>query len=30
MKHYYANVPGIGNVVLSRHAQDRLADGGIS
>ena len=30
MKHYYANVPGIGNVALSRHAQDRLAEDGIS
>ncbi len=22
MKHYYKNVPGLGNVALSRHAQD--------
>jgi len=30
MKHYYANVPDIGNVAVSRHAQDRLAEDGIS
>jgi hypothetical protein len=30
MKHYYPNVPGIGNVAVSRHAQDRLAEDGIS
>lgn len=26
MTHYYRNVPGLGNVVLSRHAQERAAD----
>src|SRR6187200_2142571 len=30
MKHYYPDVPGIGNVAVSRHAQDRLAGDGIS
>ena len=30
MKHYYPDVPGIGNVAVSRHAQDRLAEDGIS
>ena len=30
MKHYYPNVPGLGNVAVSRHAQDRLAEDGIS
>ena len=30
MKHYYANVPGLGNVAVSRYAQDRLAEDGIS
>lgn len=24
MNHFYENVPGIGNVALSRHAQERL------
>ena len=30
MKHYYENVPGLGNVAISRHAQDRLREDGIS
>ena len=30
IKHYYANVPDIGNVAVSRHAQNRLAEDGIS
>ena len=30
MKHYYENVPGLGNVAISRHAQERLREDGIS
>ncbi len=30
MEHYFPNVPGLGNVALSRHAQDRMAEDGIS
>ncbi|OZB15229.1 MAG: hypothetical protein B7X53_11955 [Hyphomonas sp. 34-62-18] len=30
MKHYYADVRGLGNVAVSRHAQARMADAGIS
>ncbi len=26
MQHYYPNVPGLGNVALSRHAQARAAE----
>lgn len=26
MKHYYPDVPGLGNVALSRHAQDRAEE----
>lgn len=29
MKHYYPNVPGLGNVALSRHAQNACAEQGI-
>jgi hypothetical protein len=29
-KFYYAGVPGLGNVAVSRHAQDRAAEDGIS
>ena len=29
MKHYYENVPSLGNVALSRHAQDRAYAEGI-
>ena len=30
MEHYFANVPGLGNVALSRHAQERMVQEGIS
>ena len=30
MQHYFPNVPGLGNVALSRHAQERVAQDGIS
>jgi len=30
MEHYYENVPGLGNVAVSRHAQERLRDQGIT
>jgi transposase len=30
MKHYYADVKGLGNVAVSRHAQERMADDGIT
>jgi hypothetical protein len=30
MKHYYADVKGLGNVAVSRHAQARMADDGIT
>ena len=30
MGHYFPNVPGLGNVALSRHAQERMAQDGIS
>ena len=30
MDHYFPNVPGLGNVALSRHAQERMAQDGIS
>jgi hypothetical protein len=30
MQHYYENVPGLGNVALSRHAQLRAEEIGIS
>ena len=30
MEHYFANVPGLGNVAVSRHAQERMAQDGIS
>jgi hypothetical protein len=30
VEHYFANVPGLGNVALSRHAQDRMVIDGIS
>ena len=30
MEHYFANVPGLGNVALSRHAQERMVRDGIS
>lgn len=29
-KHYYADVPRLGNVAVSRHAQDRMGEHGIS
>jgi hypothetical protein len=29
-KHFYRDVPGIGNVAVSRHAQDRMIELGIS
>ena len=29
-KHYYTNVPGLGNVAVSRHAQDRMDEHSIS
>jgi hypothetical protein len=30
MEHYFADVPGLGNVAISRHAQARMALDGIS
>jgi hypothetical protein len=30
MDHYFPNVPGLGNVAVSRHAQDRILDEGIA
>ncbi|HSE23822.1 MAG TPA: DUF4258 domain-containing protein [Pyrinomonadaceae bacterium] len=30
MKHYYENVPELGNVAVSRHAQDRIREDGIT
>lgn len=30
MEHYFPNVPGLGNVAVSRHAQDRMREDGIS
>jgi len=30
MKHYYENVPGLGNVAVSRHAQSQMLELGIS
>ena len=30
MQHYFPNVPGLGNVAISRHAQERAAGDGIS
>lgn len=30
MKHYYEDVKGLGNVAVSRHAQARMADNGIT
>ena len=30
MEHYFPDVPGLGNVAVSRHAQDRMAQDGIS
>jgi hypothetical protein len=30
MQHYYRNISGIGNVAVSRHAQDKAAEHGIS
>ena len=30
MKHFYADVKGLGNVAVSRHAQARMADDGIT
>jgi len=30
MEHYFPNVPGLGNVAVSRHAQERMAQDGIS
>src|SRR5918997_6110144 len=30
MKHYYENVPRLGNVAVSRHAQSQMRDAGIS
>jgi hypothetical protein len=30
MDHYFPDVPGLGNVALSRHAQERLVSDGIS
>jgi hypothetical protein len=29
MDHYFPNVPGLGNVAVSRHAQDRMREDGI-
>jgi hypothetical protein len=29
MSHYFPNVPGIGNIAVSRHAQARMLDDGI-
>jgi hypothetical protein len=30
MEHYFPNVPGLGNVAVSRHAQERMTQDGIS
>jgi hypothetical protein len=30
VEHYFPNVPELGNVALSRHAQERMAQDGIS
>ena len=30
MEHYFSDVPGLGNVAVSRHAQDRMLDEGIA
>jgi hypothetical protein len=30
VEHYFSNVPGLGNVALSRHAQERMVQDGIS
>ena len=30
MNHYFEDVPGLGNVAVSRHAQDRMANEGIT
>jgi hypothetical protein len=30
MDHYFPNVPGLGNVAVSRHAQDRMREDGIA
>ena len=30
MNHFYRDVPGLGNVAFSRHAQERLTDEGVS
>jgi hypothetical protein len=30
VEHYFPNVPGLGNVALSRHAQERMVEDGIS
>jgi hypothetical protein len=29
MEHYFPNVPGLGNVAVSRHAQDRIREDAI-
>jgi hypothetical protein len=29
MEHYFPNVPGLGNVAVSRHAQERMREDGI-
>jgi len=30
MEHYFPNVPDLGNVAVSRHAQDRMREDGIA
>lgn len=30
MEHYFPDVPGLGNVAVSRHAQERMTQDGIS
>jgi hypothetical protein len=30
MKHYYENISGLGNIAVSRHAQDRMREEGVS
>jgi hypothetical protein len=30
VEHYFPDVPGLGNVAVSRHAQERMAQDGIS
>jgi hypothetical protein len=30
VEHYFPNVPGLGNVAVSRHAQERMVQDGIS